>query len=362
MIYLIKVFIFTFFWSFNTNATENIKNQIIFSMNNKVFTNIDFERRIEYIKIINNLKLSDLKNKNLDDILNDYISSLIFYEFNLENKILKINSKNEVENFYKANIKNKLISNIEMREEKILKKNIEIDLIRKKIIEYFLNSKKNLLNKKTNSLDLIYNYNFNYIIVNKDKIKTNKISNINNRLEFNKFRDYLDKSNIDYLFKNEDINDISIISKKLNKQIINNIKITKSIESNFVTIVSLEKNLESYDGIFVKLINFNSKNLLDEKNLDCNNLINVQKKTIFKEYEYSKLNKEIKTNLKSINDFMLFKNQDGYNYILLCDLRYDENILNALNFNKKIDTIVENIEINFINKYKQQYNFKMLNE
>ena len=51
-------------------------------------------------------------------------------------------------------------------EIKNLKFNISIDLIRKKIIEKDLNSKKNSLLEKPSKLDLIYNYNTQYIIIN----------------------------------------------------------------------------------------------------------------------------------------------------------------------------------------------------
>ena len=43
MIYLIK-FIFFLFISHYSFANENIANQILFKINNKVFTNIDFKR------------------------------------------------------------------------------------------------------------------------------------------------------------------------------------------------------------------------------------------------------------------------------------------------------------------------------
>ena len=88
MNYLIKVLIIILLSSNILSATENFDNKIIFKINNKVFTNIDLEKRIEYIRRINNFELSYIK-KNLNEVLKDYVSSLIFYEYNLNNNISK---------------------------------------------------------------------------------------------------------------------------------------------------------------------------------------------------------------------------------------------------------------------------------
>ena len=80
-------------------------------------------------------------------------------------------------------------------------------------------------------------------------------------------------------------------------------------------------------------------------------------KTIFKEYEYSKLNNNIKSNLKSINDYILFNDNDEYNYIILCDLTYDEKLLKNINFNKNVNFLVNKIQKSFLKKYKNEYNF-----
>ena len=66
--------------------------------------------------------------------------------------------------------------------------------------------------------------------------------------------------------------------------------------------------------------------------------------------------------MKSLNDYIIFENENGYNYIFMCDLRYDKSLLNSINLNKKIDTIAQKIEISFIEKYKRKYNFKYINE
>ena len=109
----------------------------------------------------------------------------------------------------------------------------------------------------------------------------------------------------------------------------------------------------------MKLINFKSNKPIEEENLQCNKLndaIDIDK-TMFKEYEYSKLNNNIKNNLKSINDFILFNDNDEYNYIILCDLTYDENLLKNLNFKKNVNSLVNKIQNKFLKKYKYEYKF-----
>ena len=98
---------------------------------------------------------------------------------------------------------------------------------------------------------------------------------------------------------------------------------------------------------------------MSEKELKCKNLNEIIdiNKTVFQEYEYSKLNNNIKNNLKSINDHVLYKDNDDYTYIVLCDLTYDENILKNVNFNKNVNSLVSKIQNKFLKKYKNEYNF-----
>ena len=107
------------------------------------------------------------------------------------------------------------------------------------------------------------------------------------------------------------------------------------------------------------MINFKSDSILDEKNLNCEYLNNVNHKTVFKEYEYTKLNNSIKENLKSINDYIYFKDNNKFNYVFLCELRFNEDILKNINLNKKINFLVNDIQSKFIKKYKKEFKFKL---
>ena len=85
---LIKLIFFLFvFISQYSFANENKSNQILFKINNKVFTNIDLEDRKEYVGLINNFIPSKFSKSENEEILNDYISALIFYEYYIQNKI-----------------------------------------------------------------------------------------------------------------------------------------------------------------------------------------------------------------------------------------------------------------------------------
>lgn len=360
MTYLIRISIIIIIFYSNVVISKTTSNKILFNLNNKVFTKIDLENRIKYIRIGNDLNSKEIDNDELKEILDDYVSSLVFFEYYIEERIKIKNLNEEVENLFKENISSKLKdSNYGNQEISNLKKNLEIDVVRRKIIEKFLNSEKKLT-KQTNLLDLIYNYNLSYININEKDIIGMNLSNIKNREDFNNFKIRLEDNNINFLYKSDDINESYIISELIKNIINNNQKIYFERKDGFIILISLEKNLESYEGIFVKLTNFNSTNSIDESDLNCNNinkLTNIKKKN-YKEYEYIKLNEQVKNNLKSINDYMVYKNENVYNYIFLCELNYNEKLLNTINFNKKVDWFANKIQINFLTKYKNEYNYQ----
>ena len=356
MIYLIKFFFFLTI-SHYSFANENKTNQILFKINNKVFTNIDLEDRKDYVSIINNIKISEFTESENTEILNDYISSLIFYEYYITKKIVLNNLNDEIELIYKEKIKN--LEKLDKIKIDNFKFHTKIDLVRNKIIEQKINSKKSSLLQEVNKDDLIYNYNLQYLIIKENLLEKEIIKNINSRKTFNDLKNFLIKKEINFFFKEEDINDNTIISNKIKNIINQNIQIYTYNENKYINLISINKNLESYEGIYVKLINFKSNTPFEKKDLLCDKLnqtIDINK-TVFKEYEYSKLNNNIKRNLKSINDYILFNANEEYNYIVLCDLTYDENLLKNINFNKNVNTLVSKIQRNFLKKYKNEYKF-----
>ena len=355
---LINIFFLIIFISLNISASESINN-IIFKVKNNVYTKFDIERRINYFEIINNINYLDLSDNDKKELINNYISSIIFNEYNIKYKIIKGDINNEIENIYNS------IINKETKEfEKIyIKNNIKIDLIRKKILEKFLSNNKKELIKESNNLDILYNYNLKYLIFKSKKIDSNILDNILNREDFLNFEKFLIKNNINFITKSEDLNDIKIIAKSLNKIILEeNNKIIVNQNNGYTTLYSIEKNLESYEGLFVKLINYNSDQPLNKNNLNCRYVNENKNKTEYKEYEYSKLNNQIKNNLKAVNDFILIKNNEIYNYIFLCELKFDKELFNSINFNKKLYSLLIKIENKFLTKYKKEFKFAKFDE
>ena len=354
---LIKIIIIIFI-SFKVNSNEDKSSKVFFTINEKVFTNIDFEKRIQYISLTNNFKSSELTEKEIDQIKDDYISSLIFYEYYDFNQVKFENLSFEIENIFKniSNNNSKIINTDVLN----IKFNIKIDLVRKKIIEEELNKKKKILFDKVNNSDLLYNYNLSYITFEKKYIDNQNPINIKNRKEFNNFKEYLIDNKIIFFEKNQDIDDYRTISEYIKKLINEDLKIDYIYNNELLTIYSLEKNLESYQGVFVKLLSFKSDKPLSKKEITCSNLKNSlnKNKTTFKEYEYIKLNEKIKENLKEIHDYIVLKDNNILNYIVLCEMRYDEKLLNTINFNKMLDIMIKKIQTDFITKYKNEFNFK----
>ena len=269
MNYLIKI-IFFLLICHNINANETNVNEVLFKINNKFFTNIDLEKRTEYIALINNLNSSKFSNVEKNEIFDDYISSLIFYEYYNKNKKIYKNLNNEIDSIFLNNIDNK--EKFNKKNIKNYKFNIEIDLIRKKIIEENLSSNKNSLLQEVNKLDLLYNYNTQYIIIKEELLDKKLIENINNRSDFDNLKSILKENNIDFFYKEEDINDNSIISNKVKKIIEEDLSISINIENGYINIISIDKNLESYEGIFVKLINFTTNQPVEKEELQCDNM------------------------------------------------------------------------------------------
>ena len=99
MTYLIKLvaFFIIFFFKNNLYANELLNNSILFKIEDTVFTNIDLERRINYISVTNNIDKSFLSDEEVDEILEDYISSLIFFKYYKDNNKRIKNLKQEIE-------------------------------------------------------------------------------------------------------------------------------------------------------------------------------------------------------------------------------------------------------------------------
>ena len=174
---------------------------------------------------------------------------------------------------------------------------------------------------------------------------------------------FLEKKNIDYSVNEKKINTIKnlnqILKNKINED--NDFFILQNGE--FISIVMLQKEFVSYDGLSVILYSIKNNEKLNENSLKCENLQkNFSEKLKIKEYEYVKLNNNIKNNLLEINDYIEFKNENSFTYVILCSIKFNKEILSNINLNQNINSIVTKIERNFIKNYYKIYNLYKLYE
>ena len=81
----LKFSLFLIIFSFNSQILLSSENKIIFKINNKAFTTLDYQKRKQYLQFVgNNSGLSK------DFIINDFISANLFFEHYIELN-LKIN-------------------------------------------------------------------------------------------------------------------------------------------------------------------------------------------------------------------------------------------------------------------------------
>ena len=72
------------------------ENNIIFKVNNKPYTTLDIDIRSKYIEF-----LGENTNISSKEILDDYVSTILFYEYYIENRIINSELKNKILEIYK---------------------------------------------------------------------------------------------------------------------------------------------------------------------------------------------------------------------------------------------------------------------
>ena len=208
---------------------------------------------------------------------------------------------------------------------------------------------------------------FKDVIANKERefienlISDNKFKQIIDSENFSQIIDYLDKRKFNYHFEEVEVKDFNKMNKKIKNLTNNNKKYLLEKNSNFYKLIKIDKKLGISKGVYFRLINIETDKNLKKNQKNCNYIKTVNNIKSSKEYEFNKLNNEIKNNLKSINDFIVFTNENNFNYIFLCELRYDKELLNNINFNKKVNVLAKKIQRNFVRKYKNEYNYKKIN-
>ena len=343
----------------NLNGSEN---RIIFKINENAFTLFDLEKRIEYLDFVGN-------NNNIDKniIIEDFISATIFYEY----YILSGNDRNynsKVEEIYKnilsTNQQNNKIYTYNINKRNIFN-NIKIDFIRKTILENMLNSSIGNINTSKEEIDLLYKFKIKYLNFQSNNVENlkNEISNLED-VNFIKIQNLLEINDIQYFIKENEINNINKINQTIRNNILSNNNYFIIEKNNNVTIVFIEKNFETFVGIILNLYSIRSKEFLDKEFLKCENLVKLDENPniINKDYKLIDLNDDLKNNLINVNDYVKYINNDENVYIILCNIKFDEQILNNININKLINSNVNEIEKKFISKYSKIFNLIKLYE
>ena len=345
-----------------TLIVKSTENRIIFKINDYAFTSLDLEKRIEYLDFVGSNQ--DIEQKI---IINDFISAHLFYEYfkNLKNKQNYEDKINEIfEEIISANQKIDKKYDYEINNKNILD-NIRIDYIRKVVLENIFNTSINKLDTSNDEIDLLYNIKIKYINLQnyefnilKTKFTDLKTTNYDSILIF------LNEKNLEYFLKEKEINNINKIDNKIRKNILlnNNFFIIEKEEGK--SLIFIEKKFETLDGIVVDLYSVKSQDELDNYFLSCENLINIidNQNIIHKEYKLIDLNDNLKNNLININDNIKFISNNQNIYVVLCNIKFDKEILNNFNFNKLINLNVSEIENKFIKKYSETYNLIIFDE
>ena len=327
-------------------------NKIIFKVNENIFSTIDLKNRIKYLEILNS---SEFNSEMKIEVINDFYSTVIFYEYVKNNNFLNNILKNESENIFEEIILNNNINNYLNIET--IKNNIKYDLSRKIMLENILDNYKEYIFSNPNDINFIYNYKIKYITIPTENLISDKeFKKIIDSQNFTQIIEYLEERKFNYHFEETEVKDFNKINKRIKNLSNNNKQYLVEKNSNFYKITKVEKKLGISKGVYFRLVNIETDQKLKIEQEDCNYIKTFDNIKSSKEYEFNKLNNEIKNNLVSINDYIIFKNNNLFNYIFLCEIRVNDEFLKEININKKINIIAKNIELDFVNKYSKLYN------
>ena len=345
---------------FQPSFGKNVNN-LLFSLNNKIYTTIDLENRINYLRLINSTLT------NYEEILDDYIKVIFFDQY------YRNNNKNENENelfdivnkYYKDLIKNNEKINSQNNYKKdIIFQQIKLDMQRKILIERELDKYRDLIfTDNISEINNIYNIYISYISIDKDtKEKLEKLLNKNELENILEVKRLLDENEFDYLFKTKKLNNMENLDISIKVAIEKNYKKFFLNTSDHFIIGKIDKIIKNDKNIDFRLLEIKTNVLIDNNLLKCENIENLKKNVGIKivernDIKYSSLNDYIKENMSSINDFIIFEKDSINIYVLLCDIKYNNEYFDNININENIDLIVKKIENDLIFNKINEYNF-----
>ena len=358
--FFLKLFIFLLI-IFQYNYSFSLENKILFKILNKSFTSIDFDKRNKYLQFVGDN--SELSN---DEILEDFISVNLFNESYLNSNI-RYELTNEINKIYDQIIisnknNNKFIENDDFKKNII--ENLKLDLIRKKIIQTYLESKREDIFNKEDELNLLYNFKIKYInVFIADIIIYRDILEKMNFKSLSELESFLNQEKINYYINEKEIQNIQNIDENIKKNILTKNNFFMIENNDFLSLIFIKKELKTYEGLIANIFSFDNVEKIERSNIKCKNINkNNFENFISKEYEYYKLNNQIKNNLIEIDDYIEISNDGTYKYIVLCGIKFNREIINNYNINKKINSIVNKIEKELINNYSKTYNLVINNE
>ena len=334
-------------------------NNLLFSLNNKIYTTIDLENRINYLRLINSTLT------NYEEILDDYIQVIFFDQYYRNNNENENELFDIVNKYYKDLIKNNEKINSQNNYKKdIIFQQIKLDMQRKILIERELDKYRDLIfTDKISEINNIYNIYISYISIDKDTKE--KLENLLNKKELENIlevKKLLDENEFDYLFKTKKLNNMENLDISIKEAIEKNYKnFILDTSDNFI-IGKIDKIIKNDKNINFRLLEIQTNVFIDNKLLKCENIENLKKNVNIKivernDIKYSSLNDYIKENMSSINDFLIFKKNNINIYVLLCDITYNNEYFDNININENIDLIVKKIENDLIFNKINEYNF-----
>ena len=153
-------------------------NNLLFSLNNKIYTTIDLENRINYLRLINSTLT------NYEEILDDYIKVIFFDQYYRDNNENENELFDIVNKYYKDLIKNNEKINSQNNYKKdIIFQQIKLDMQRKIMIEREFDKYRDLIfTDNISEINNIYNIYISYISID-NNIKE-KLESLLNKEEF----------------------------------------------------------------------------------------------------------------------------------------------------------------------------------
>ena len=357
---------------FANNSNANSQNKIILTLNDKIFTTIDLNKKKNYLRFKQNLDLLDN-----DEVLNEFININIYSEFYEKNK-RKINEQ-DVESLYMNLLNQYLVIdnnsieklNINISKKEILK-NIKKELKKKEIIESILNNKRaEIFQNDFQNLETLYNYNIELFTIKISEL--NKLEKIVKNIIFNEINDKIKeirKNNINIFYENREIKKIKNLNKKIQYAIQSNQKEFYFENNDIIYIGKIIKRLKEIKKLELFIFQINTEIQYSTKDLKCNKIEDFKKnsKNSVKEIKqnYMKLNNKLKENLNSIDDNITFLNQtdNEFIYFILCNIKYDQEKYKNIKIQNKIKYLVNEIDKDFIyiNSKKLRFKYKLPNE